>query len=311
MIAYLKIIRPVNLLIIAFSQLLLREMVFVPLLNISGATVQLNWWQFSLLVLSSVLIAAGGYVINDINDTGMDSMNKPSKVIAGKIIPLSKAKNYYYGLNASGILMGIVLSYSIGKWELSILFIIISTMLYYYTYKYQYISFWGNFTVSLLAGTTIAIVWLFEFFAFRKEPGIFVEAFHSFRYINIFTAAYALFAFFTTLSREVIKDIQDREGDAKNGCRTLAVQYGETTSRSVAAIINLITVAGIAFFQAWLLGNNYLLLAYSLVIPQLLLVITSVLLFKTKDDQSFGFAGSLMKITMALGLITMMFVYVR
>jgi len=311
MMAYLKIIRPVNLVIIVLSQFLLREMVFVPLLKISGTAPQLDGWQFLLLVLSTVLIAAAGYVINDINDTGMDSVNKPSKVIAGRMIPLARAKNYYYALNAAGIAAGIVLSYTIGKWELSILFLIIATMLYYYTYKYQYLTFWGNFTVSLLAGATIAIVWLFEFFAFRKDPEMFVEAFHAFRYLNIFTAAYAVLAFLTTMSREITKDIQDRVGDAKNGCRTIPVRYGESTARLIVALINLFIISGVIVFQLWLFDNNFVKLMWSLTIPQALMVAASVIIFYPKTGKNYMITGNLMKVSMLTGLITMVFVYIR
>ena len=309
--AYLRIIRPVNLVIIVLSQFLLREMVFVPILKLSGSTPQLDGWQFLLLVLSSVLIAAAGYVINDINDTGMDSINKPDKVIAGRLIPLGKARNYYYILNAAGITAGIVLSYTIGKWELSILFLIIATMLYYYTYKYQYMPFWGNFTVSLLSGATIGIVWLFEFFAFRKDPEMFVDAFHSFRYLNIFTTAYAVFAFLTTMSREITKDIQDREGDARNGCRTIPVRYGESTARFIVTIVNILIISGIIFFQLWLFNNNYMKLMWSLIIPQLLVVIAAVLTFYPKTGKNYLIPGNLLKVSMLTGLITMIFVYFR
>lgn len=311
MLAYLKIIRPVNLGIIVLSQFLLREMVFVPILKISGTTPQLDGWQFLLLVLSTVLIAAAGYVINDINDTGMDSVNKPSKVIAGRIIPLATAKNYYYALNAAGIAAGIVLSYTIGKWELSILFLIIATMLYYYTYKYQYLTFWGNFTVSLLAGATIGIVWLFEFFAFRKDPEMFVEAFHAFRYLNIFTAAYAVFAFLSTMSREITKDIQDRVGDAKNGCRTIAVRYGESTARIIVTVLNALIISGLIVFQLWLSDINLMKLMWSLIIPQVLVAVATVLTFFPETGKNYRIPGNLMKVSMFTGLITMVFVYIR
>lgn len=311
MLPYLYIIRPVNLFIIVLAQVLAREAVFVPILEASGISVQLSGMEFALLVVSSVLIAAAGYVINDVNDTGMDSLNRPAKVIAGKLIPLEKARNYYYLLNISGISTGVILSFSIGKWELSILFLIIATMLYYYTYKYQYFPFWGNFTVSLLAGMTVAIVWLFEFFALRQDPGSFVEAFPAFNQISLFTGAYALFAFLTTMGREIIKDMQDREGDAKNGCRTIPVKYGEKAARRVATLVNIITMAGLVLYQLWLSANNYDKVLYSLVIPQALLIVATVSIFRATAPKHYRKAGYFMKLAMFTGILSMIFVYFR
>jgi 4-hydroxybenzoate polyprenyltransferase len=140
---------------------------------------------------------------------------------------------------------------------------------------------------------------------------MFVEAFHAFRYLNLFTAAYAIFAFLTTLSREIIKDIQDREGDARNGCRTIPVRYGERTASIIALLVNLITLAGIIGFQLWLTKNNFGTLAISLIVPQLILVIASILVLRAKAADNFRFAGLWMKASMALGLITMIFIYIR
>jgi len=308
---YFFLTRPVNLVIIALTQVMMRFFMLNPLLKDSGSISQLRWWEFMLLVFATVLIAAAGYVINDVNDIGMDHINRPSKRIVGKIIRAEAAETYYFVLNIIGIICGIIVSGSIGKWELSLVFVIIATMLYYYTLKYQYLTFWGNLVVSVLASAVIGVLWLFEFFAFRADAGSFVDGFQSFSVIGIFTAAYMIFAFMTTMSREMIKDLQDRDGDAKNGCMTIPVRYGEKATRIVLIMIHVILLAGLILFQVWLSGRNYQALSYSLILPQILIIYISLRLILAKDIRIYKISGNLMKVTMILGLLSMIFIIFR
>jgi 4-hydroxybenzoate polyprenyltransferase len=241
----------------------------------------------------------------------MDHINKPSKRIVGKIIHQESASTFYYIINITGVICGIVLSYLVGKWELSLIFIIFATMLYYYSVKYQYLTFWGNLTVSFLASAVIWMVWIFEFFAFRNNPESFVEGFQSFPAIGIFTIAYSAFALTTTMTREIIKDIQDEEGDARNGCMTIPVRYGALFSKRIIAYNNALIVTGITIFQVWLFDNNFQLVAVSLAIPEVMILYITLLLFRSSTPKAYGRAGNLMKIAMLAGLLSMVFVLLR
>ncbi|HOD10361.1 MAG TPA: UbiA family prenyltransferase, partial [Flavobacterium sp.] len=98
---YLKLIRYQNLLLIAFMQLILRYG-FLKLQNVELALAD---WQFGLLVLATIFIAAGGYVINDIMDQETDNDNRPNSVIVGKSVTENMAYNLYFGFTIIGVLI--------------------------------------------------------------------------------------------------------------------------------------------------------------------------------------------------------------
>ncbi len=108
---YLNLIRWKNLLIIALVQILIKYALFLPF-NID---ITLNWFGFTLLVLSTLCIAAAGYVINDVYDVETDLVNRPDKVIVGKSVSEKTANNLFIILNVIGVLIGFYLSHLVGK----------------------------------------------------------------------------------------------------------------------------------------------------------------------------------------------------
>ena len=125
---YLRLIRYQNLLMLALMQLIFRHG-FLELQNIPLA---LSDWQYGILVLATVCIAAGGYIINNIFDVETDAENKPENVIVGKFISETKAYNLYIGFTVIGVAMGFYLSNVINKPSFASLFIVIAATLYFY-----------------------------------------------------------------------------------------------------------------------------------------------------------------------------------
>ena len=119
---YLKLIRYQNLLLLALMQLVFHY----GFLKLQGIYLALNDWQFGLLTLATILIAAAGYVINDIADQETDHVNKPGKNIVGKGITEDKAYNIYFGLNIIGLLIGFYLTRIVHKDTFFGIFIIAS-----------------------------------------------------------------------------------------------------------------------------------------------------------------------------------------
>jgi 4-hydroxybenzoate polyprenyltransferase len=310
-VIFFHMIRPVNLLIIILSQVFTRYFIIGPLLQDSGSQFALSTGGFILMVSSTVLIAAAGYVINDMLDAKIDSVNRPRKVLGQAPVSRESREIIYFILNILGVAGGVWLSLMVGKIELSILFVVIATMLYYYSFKYKYLPFWGNLSIAVLTAVTIIIVWLFEFFAFRASPAVFASAFPSFQVITAVVGAYALFAFLTTLSREVAKDMQDIEGDARNGCRTLPVKFGPSTIQKAMVAFNAFLLFVLATFQAGAFIYNYPLLGICLLLPELLLIMTIYRIAMARDQRSWKLISGLLKAVMVTGLFSMIFIQFR
>ena len=305
MIYYIKLIRPFNLLIIILTQVLVRICILEPLLRINGSTAALATWLWLLLILATVMIAAAGYIINDILDIPLDKINKPGKIIIDTQISTSKAEIWYYIFNGMAIVVGAVVSFMIKKPTLTIIFIIIATLLYYYSYKYKYLTFWGNFSVSILSAAVILIVWLFEFFSLKLDPEHFVESFKAFREINYFFVGYAAFAFLSSFIRELVKDTQDIEGDRRNGCRTIPVLLGIQKTRNIILLLNIFLLIAISFAQYLLFKHSPHAIAFSLIPAQLIALLMILLIFRAKEKKDFYYLSQGYKILMITGILSM------
>jgi 4-hydroxybenzoate polyprenyltransferase len=295
----------------AGTLLLVRYSIFVPLFKQNHVAGLMPGWQFMLLVITTLLIGAGGYVINDVLDIELDRINKPGKQIVGKYMSEATGNRLHFNLTAAGISTGLVFSYLCHNLFLGVLFVIIPTALFYYSYKYKYLPVIGNLVVSLLAAIVVIIYWLFEFYYLKDQPEIFIETSLVFSQINRFVFAFALFAFITTFTREIIKDTQDIDGDSRFGCRTLPVVLGLSSTRFLLMGLEAITVALLAWFQLTLFRSGYSWMAYGLIITQLLLCIAIVKSYLAKDKRSFGQLSTVLKLVMISGMATLITTWFR
>ena len=157
---YLKLIRYQNLLMLAFMQFVFRY----GFLELQNVPLALTDWQYFLLILATVFIAAGGYVINNIFDVVTDTINKPENVIVGKFIPENQAYNLYIGFTFIGVLIGFYLSNAVDKPNFASIFIIIAATLYLYATNLKQSLLIGNFVVAVLLSVSVIIIGIFDLY---------------------------------------------------------------------------------------------------------------------------------------------------
>ena len=305
-----RIIRLPNLLIIILAQILIRYFIIEPFLGLQNVAPALSTFHFYLLVFTSILIAAAGYMINDYYDVDSDRINRPEKVVIGKNIKFSTVTYLYYGLNAIAGLIGFYLAISVGFFQLGLVFIIIMIMLWYYSSRWQMKILWGNIVVALLSGFTIYIVWLFEFFALRQQVDVFIEAVRAIDMINAFVWGYFAFALLTTMIREVIKDMQDIAGDTKVGFRTLPVVKGISAGKKLGYVFVLITIFSLGLAQYFLFSEGFRSAFWFLLASvQVLLIYLFVKLIPAKNVTDFRFLSMVTKIIMVAGILSMQLIF--
>lgn len=277
---FIKLIRYPNLLIMLATQLLC-----VAWLTPSEIIV---WANISLwfTVLATLCIAAGGYIINDIFDFEADTINKPNKVI----ITTENKSNYglgYYGISVLGILFGLAASIYVG-----LVCAAMVALLYYYSYKLKKIALWGNISVAIMSAVVLLILLLI------------------FPTIEIFAVwIYAAFAFFTTLVREIVKDIEDVEGDRKANYLTLPITKGEKFAKKIAVAEAVLLLLCIIAFAIWCLLHLRLWAFYYLVIFTALPTVgLALLLYWAKEKKHYSQASILSKLIMLSGIISMYFI---
>ncbi len=254
--AFFRLIRFQNLLIIMATQCLMRYALLDPLLRhlpgewngqpvvVPDLHLALPDLYFILLVFSTVMLTAAGYVINDYFDTRTDRVNRPERMVVEKEISRRKALLLHIMLNVVGVGTGVYLAYAIGFPFLATIFVLIAGLLWFYstTYKRQFLI--GNLLVALLTALVPFTVTLFEIPMLNREFSAQMIIYHaSWRPLVLWSAGISLFAFLLTLIREIIKDMEDYEGDLSYGRRSMPVVAGLDATRYVVVALIAITVA--------------------------------------------------------------------
>ncbi|NVO11555.1 MAG: geranylgeranylglycerol-phosphate geranylgeranyltransferase [Bacteroidales bacterium] len=310
MIKILKVVRIKNLLIVAATLYLMRYCIIQPLLQLKNLDLQLSSFYFFLLTLATVFITAAGYVINDYFDTRTDLVNRPQTVIIGRNLSRRTAILLHIFFNFLGVVFGTIVSFKIDKPILSLLFIGIVGILWFYstTYKRQFLI--GNLIVAILTATVPMITLLFELPRLYTVYWEMVTRFElKLGIITYWVGGYALFAFLLTLVREITKDIEDFEGDQAFGRNTIPVFLGKKTARTIAASLLLFTILSLVFLFAKYLNylpsgkiDYYTLVFFlvGLVIPMFILLI-ELLTAEKKED--YHKASQINKLIMLSGLL--------
>lgn len=294
---YLKLIRYQNLLMLALMQVLLRYG-FLKYQNIS---LSLADWQFALLVLATVLIAAAGYVINDIMDQDTDKDNKPKHVIVGQSVSEANAYNIYVGLNVVGVGAGFYLSNVIERPGFAAIFIVVAATLYLYATGLKQLLLVGNILVALLLSFSVVIIGIFDVFPATYEGNQREMA----TVFSILTD-YAIFAFIINLLREMVKDIEDVDGDYNNGMQTLPIVLGVArTSKMVFALSFVPLVIVLYYINSYFIANNlWILSAYALLLLVAPLLYFSIKMYSAKKKKDFSHLSRVLKIILLFGIFS-------
>jgi 4-hydroxybenzoate polyprenyltransferase len=199
---YWILLRPVNLGIIILTMTLF-------MFHASQWNIQNLRWPDALFVVLAVLFtAAAGYVINDILDIEEDIINKPEKRIIAKHISIRSGIIFYIILLLGSLAFGFLTGLSMG-----LVCVMISVLLYFYSSDLKGTTLWGNLLVSLMNGVVV----------FFSAQGVDEK-------FNGYFAEYAFLAFLITMVREVVKDIEDMEGDKTREYETFPIVYGARKS---------------------------------------------------------------------------------
>lgn len=297
LLAFFKLIRWPNLFFIALTQLLFYFCVF----HVNGDT---GHTLFYFLIAASVLIAAAGYIINDYFDLQIDSINKPEKVVVDKIIKRRWTIVWHWMLSGAGILISAYIAWKTAVWI--ILFAntgcVLLLWVYSTTFKKRVLS--GNVIISALTAWVIFVVYFYVMFLFRQKGAIGAAS----NTFLKFTILYAGFAFIVSLIREVIKDMEDVQGDAAHNCRTMPIVWGIPSSKVFTAVWIIVAIGGLLILQifAWQ-ASWWWIIVYSVMLVILPLVFVLRKLYQAKEAGDYHQLSSWMKFIMLTGILSMLF----
>ena len=314
---FLKLIRYKNLLMVLLTMVLTKYALINSFFfsNISFKNYTLNYskyleltlthFQFTILVFSTLLITAGGYIINDIFDIETDKINKPTKIILEKSISKKQAWIYYYLTSFTGLFLGFYLAITTKNIEYSFIFLATFILLFLYSKYLKKTLLIGNLLVSVLLGLVIFITVLFN--EPKAHTSNVLEAINNFgTSIHFFFTMiiYISFSVLTNVIREIIKDIEDINGDLKIKAKTLPIVLGRKRASKVAFFFSaVLLVVLLVVLQS--LKEEYLLLFYGLIFILLPLLYFMYKLWISKTKKDFSKLSNLMKLIMLFGILSM------
>ncbi len=329
----LQLLRWRNLLVIIFTQLLLRYCLIHPIFThpLVNYEPSLNHFQFLLLILSTICIAGAGYLINDCFDVETDLVNKPHKVIIDKQIDKNSAMRYYYGINAVGIVLGFYLAWVIGDYRLGFIHLVTAILLWLYSKKWKQQLLLGNLLVSWLVAMVVLLVTLYD----ARLSGLISHKVQAFirtaietltgyqlvaeglpdianyellNFMSNYLLGYALFAFLLTFIREIVKDIEDIQGDRAVNYHTLPIVVGQQVSKLIALAITLFTMKLLFDFQLqqWQL-SQYISVIFVGIGLQLPLCYFVFQLWKARFKPDFHHLSQLLKVVMLAGIAYLLY----
>jgi len=272
MLAYVKIIRPINSIMMGLG------VVFSEIIALKSLP------PFKILLCgfgSGFFLTAASMIINDIYDREIDIINAPNRPIPSGLVSIKEAWSYGALLTGAGIISAYLIN--IYCFVIAIISLLISLI---YNMRFKKYGLIGNFMVSFC----VAVPFLFGNYAVSGESVL----------LNVFS----LVAFLVNTGREVIKGIADVEGDIKRDVRSIARVYGNRTAILVAIVFFTISIpiVFIPVLYSWV-SLYYLLI---IVFPVIGLIYESYTLLRKYDVKSVLKSKNRMLIYMLLALIAVL-----
>ena len=271
---YVEILRPGNALMGAIA---------IILVAIIDKTISI---PIILAMITVFFETAAGNVINDYFDYNIDLVNKPERPIPSGRISLKNGRHYAYLLFLAGTICGFLISFLTNNWIPFIIVLIADVILYLYAYKLKATPLIGNLAVGFMTG----FGFVFGGFTLNNPSIITTSIFLGF------------FAFVMTTAREIVKDIEDVEGDKKDGARTLPILIGKRTPAILATILIIVDCALCPLLYIYhIFGILYLVI---IAIAVILFIYSAILILKSQDEATAHKSSKLLKIGMLIAFLS-------
>lgn len=301
-IAFFQLLRWQNLMFVIITQLLTRYCIIQPVLNTTHDKFNLDFFNFSLLLLSSVLIAGAGNIINDYFDQNIDQINKPHKTIVGKIINRRWVLLWHMLFSLAGILLGFEVSLKTHIHWIAPMNILCVLLLFIYSISLKRRFLLGNILIALLSSWVIFIISFAELRS-SHTSNILID-----QKIFKISITYGGFAFIISLIREVIKDLEDIAGDRKFGCTTMPIIWGQNSTKVFVAVWLIVLIAAIIIINVYIISFGWWISpVYSLLFIILPLIWIFKKLMKASNNHDFHNLSSYVKWVMLSGILSMLF----
>ncbi|MBQ7631975.1 MAG: geranylgeranylglycerol-phosphate geranylgeranyltransferase [Paludibacteraceae bacterium] len=296
-----------NLLFLAALVWVMEKWVAVPVLDAVAFGEQLPWYMLVLLIVATVLIAAGGYVINDYFDVKIDRINRPDELVVTRSISKATAMQLSLCLSGIGLGAGIGVAVLLRSWALGMIFVLVPGLLWFYSSSYKRLFMVGNLTIALLAALPPIVVALANIAQLELRFASLLPYTTLPHDLFAWLGGFALFAFLLTWMREIVKDMQDQAGDRELECHSMPIVWGERGTKVFITALVIVTLGLIGYLwwsvlpfpHSWHhLSTRYIV--FGVVVP---LLCSLWLLWAATIPSDYKSCQQIIKLTMLLGML--------
>ena len=308
--SFFRLIRWPNLLMTVIMMLLVYHCVMSPLAYYSAVDVFPSSGAFYSFVMSLIFIVAGGYVINDYFDVETDKLNKPDKTLIPDVFSQKEAKSFYIILTFIGLVLGLVSSIMVLNVKFYMLFavvVLITCLLYSYSSTYKRKLLLGNLLVSFLIAVAVFLPYLFEILYLSDNLLMLSTCKDLAKNVVYFVLIYTAFAFLLTFIREIIKDMEDVDGDGRTHCRTMPVVYGLNVTKTILYVLVVLSLVLLSVYELILFELELFIAFAFMVFVSVSAILLIVKIYKAKECRDFHRLSVMTKVMMLIGLLSMLF----
>ena len=275
--AYLEILRFGNAVMAAIAVIL---MMFVG-----------HYYGLPIILCALIVFFAtgAGNTINDVFDVKIDEVNKPHRPIPSGRISVENARNYAFLLFAIAIILSLIVSYMINSIWISVIVVIACIIMYFYARNLKAMPLVGNITVAVLTG-----------FCFVIAGTVVSAALDSTYYLHV-SIILGLFATFMTLAREIVKDMEDIEGDKLEGARTFPILYGKKIPSIISIILIVVTTLMCPILYIYHIFN--MLYMVIMVVPIIIFLYSAYSLKLNPPEETCAKVSKYLKIAMMISFL--------
>lgn len=303
----LQLVRWSNLFFLGALIYVMEKWVVVPILDDVAFGEQLPWYILLLIAAATILIAAGGYVINDYFDIKIDRINRPDQLIVTQYISKENAMRLSIGLSGVGMVCGLVAAWLLRSSTIAILFAIIPGLLWFYSSSYKRLLIVGNITIALLSALSPMMIAIANVAQLQLKYSTILPYTTLEHDIYAWVGGFSLFAFLLTWIREIVKDLQDQMGDRELECHSMPIVWGNIVTKIVVTALIVLTTVLIGWFWYRLLPFDHSWQSFSTRYIVLAIIIplwgALWLLWAAKIPSDYRTCQQVLKLTMFLGML--------
>jgi len=304
--AFFTLIRWKNLLIILLTEVIIKYALIDYFLDSNGLAYRMSGELFTALVLSSIFIAAAGYILNDIQDIEIDKINSNNRPLANGKVSVNTAKRLMYGFNIAGMIFAFYSAFLIRNPSLASFQLLIMALLYGYSISFKCTKLIGNIIIALITASVPLLIWIFTIYDILAKSIMFS---YEIRWMHLSVFFFIIFAFLTNWIRELIKDKEDANADISKSCNTWAASISSKSLKGLLIVLFIILETNIALYQIYFNGPSGFITGFS-VIAGIIIAIAIPKLIKAESTEDYHKLSNIMKGIMLLGLLTPLLLWI-